>query len=84
MDGYAFKNHLPTGGRTKVLCFSLVSTSYGVAAYHLVSLSQHIIDADADVGEGREESGGELLALLVASDLLIWFVPDEVGSVDLI
>jgi len=58
----------------------LVSATYGVAGYHLLTLSYHILNGDIDVGEGIEEGGGELLSLLVALDVLIGFVPDELGA----
>jgi hypothetical protein len=58
----------------------LVSATYGVAGYHLLTLSYHILNGDIDVGEGGKEGGGELLSLLVALDVLIWFVPDELGA----
>jgi len=57
-----------------------VSATYGVAGYHLLTLSYHILNGDIDVGEGIEEGGGELLSLLVALDVLIGFVPDELGA----
>jgi hypothetical protein len=51
----AFKLHLLVGWRTKLLSLALVSAAYGVAGYRLVALGYHIIDADADVGEGSKE-----------------------------
>jgi hypothetical protein len=83
VDGDAFERHLPASGRAKLLRLSLVSAAYGVAADHLVPFGYHILDTDVDVGEGLEERADELLGLLVASDVLIRFVPDEVGRVEL-
>jgi hypothetical protein len=83
VDGDALELKLSASGRAKLLRLSLVGTAYGVAAYHLLTLAYHIFDTDVDVGEGRKECGGELLGLLVASDILIRLVPDEIGGVDL-
>ena len=55
VDGDAFELHLSACGRSKVLRLSLVGSPYGVAAYRLVALGYHIIDGDADVGEGLKE-----------------------------
>jgi hypothetical protein len=81
--GDALELHLPPSGRAKVLCLSLVGAAYSVAGDGLISLGYHIFNGDVDVGEGRKECGDELLGLFVASDVLIRFVPDEVGRVDL-
>jgi hypothetical protein len=83
VDGDAFKLYLLASGRAKVLRLSLVSTAYRPAGYHLVTLGYRILDADVDVGEGVEERGDELPGLLVALDVLIRFVPDEIGRVEL-
>jgi hypothetical protein len=83
VDGDAFELHLPLSGRAKVLGLSSVSAAYGVAAYCLVILGYHIFNGDVDVGEGRKERGDKSPGLLVALDILIGFVPDEVGSVEL-
>jgi len=58
-----------------------VGAAYRPSAYHLIPLGYHILDADIDVWEDRNEVGGELLDLLVAVDVLIRFVPDEVRGV---
>jgi hypothetical protein len=60
-----------------------VSAAYGVAAYHLITLSYRILDTDVNVGESLEKRRDELLGLLVSSEVLIGFVPDEVGRVEL-
>jgi hypothetical protein len=83
VNGDAFERYLSASGRAQVLCLSLVGAAYGVAAYRLVALGYHIFNGDVDVGEGRKEPGDELLGLLVASEVLIGLVPDEVGRVDL-
>src|SRR5918994_4141245 len=83
VDGDALELYLPPSGRAQVLSLSLVGAAYGVAAYRLITLSYHVLDGDADVGEGRKEPGDKLLGLLVAPEVLIGFVPDEVGRVEL-
>src|SRR5215208_1062746 len=83
VDGDAFERYLPLSGRAKLLCLSLMGAAYGVAAYHLLTLGYQIFDADVEVGEGSKERGDKLLGLLVALDVLIGFVPDEVGRVEL-
>ena len=55
VDGDALELKLSASGRAKLLRLSLVGTAYGVAAYRLVALGYHIIDGDADVGEGLKE-----------------------------
>ena len=83
VDGDALQLHRLARGRAELLRLPLVGAAYGVAAYRLLALGYRILDADADVGEGRKERGDELLGLLVALDVSIRFVPDEVARVEL-
>jgi hypothetical protein len=55
VDGDAFELYLLACGRAKLLRLSLVGTSYGVAAYRLVTLGYHIFNGDVDVGEGSKK-----------------------------
>src|SRR5215211_2907497 len=61
-----------------------VGAAYGVAGHHPVALGYRVLDGDVDVGEALEERGDEPPGLLVASDFLVGFVPDEVGDVALL
>src|SRR5918998_5291368 len=83
VNGDAFKLYLSASGRAKHLCLSLVDATGGVAPYHLLTFGYHVLVGHLGVGEGRKERGGQLLGLLVASDVLIRSVPDEVGRVEL-
>src|SRR5215212_11354211 len=57
VDGDASKLYLLARGRAKLLCLSLVGAAYGVAAYRLVALGNHIFNGDVDVGQGPKERG---------------------------
>jgi hypothetical protein len=83
VDGDAFEFHLLASGRAKLLRLSLMSAANGVAAYHLITLGYRILHTDVNVGESLEKRRDELLGLIVASEVLIGFVPDEVGRVEL-
>jgi|SRR5215203_2055895 len=80
MYGDASEFHPSATGRAKLLCASLVRAAYSVAAYHPIALAYHVFDTDVEVGEGSKERGGKLLGLLVAPDILIGFVPDDMGA----
>jgi hypothetical protein len=79
----AFKLKWPSSRRAKLLRLSLVCTSKGVAAYHLLTLGYHIFNSDVEGWEGFEVQGEKLLHLLDALDVLIRLVPDSIGRVGL-
>src|SRR5215207_4818072 len=83
-DGDECALYLPAGGRSKLLCLSLVSTAYAHAGDHLVPFGYHIPNRSAHVREGALVEGDELLGFLDAVDVSIRFVPDDIGGVDFI
>jgi hypothetical protein len=48
LDSDAFDFHLSASGRAELFSLSLVGTTYGIAAYRLITLAYHVFDTDVE------------------------------------
>jgi hypothetical protein len=84
VHGEAFELYLLASRRAELLYISLVSTAYRPAGDGFITFGYHIRNGYVQVGEGGFAPGDKLLGLLQALDLLVWFVPDDIGGVKLV